>query len=296
MKAIQYIYSVLQYKHSQTLGEVLNIGVLIYVPSIKRLYFIYPQKLNRLRCTYPHLASEKTIKAYLRSFADKIQNLNKQSDIFIDFGLDKSLNFFAETELIPQDASTLQFTESKKGVEYTENVDKLIDDLFNSYLLAFESPIGHTNQVNEEAIISKYKGLLKEFDKEHKFEEIKNSNRLFYDFTIDVDEQKHFKFDVAWQNGSLNLVKPISFDVIKPETIINKAYRYFGQFTDLESYAQSHNYRFDLIIAKPQNRSLYKPYDAALELLHKPNNVKIVLDKDLPDYTKKTYEAIYSDD
>lgn len=295
MKAIQYIYSVLQYRHSQTLGEVLNIGVLVYVPSIKRLYFIYPEKLIRLRFTYPNL-SEKTIKAYLKSFAEKIHSLNERSELFIDYGLDKSLNFFAETELIPQDASTLQFTDSRKGLEFANNVDTLIRDLYNSYLLAFAESIGHTNQLNEDALLSKYKGLLKEFDKGHKSEIVKTSNRIYYDYTIDVDEQKHFKFDIAWQNGSLNLVKPISFDVIKADTIINKAYRYFGQFTDLEKYATTHNYRFDLLIAKPQDKHLYKAYDTALELLYKPDRVNIVLDKDLPDYTKKTYEAIYSDD
>lgn len=296
MKATQYIYSILQYKHSQALGEVLNIGVLVYVPSVKKLYFIHPEKLIRLRFAYPHLTSEKTIKAYLKSFTDKIHNLNKQSDIFIDFGLEKSLNYFAETELIPQDASSLQFTESRRGIEYTDNIELLIKQLYNSYLLAFESPIGHTSQINEEALISKYKSLLKTLDTENNGELIKNSKRFFYDYVLDVDSQKHFKFDVAWQNGTLNLVKPISFDVIKPETIINKAYRYFGQFTDLEGYAKSKNYRFDLIIAKPQDKSLYKSYDTALELLHKPDNVKIVLDKDLPDYTQKTYEAVYSDD
>lgn len=293
MTPISYIYSTLKYEHSQVLGEVLNVGILVYVPGIKQLQFVYPEKLARLRFAYPNV-SERTLKGYLKSFSEKISLLNQKAELFADYQLEESLDKFIEIELLPKDSSSLQFSKSKKGITYTKDLNQIIKHLYSFYLLAFNSDEHGNSQIDETTLLTKYKNLLKELSTN--VIEIKDNRNFFIDYTVNLSEEKKFKFDVAWKNDSLNLVRPISFDLVKPEAILNKAYRFFGQFIDLETIADNNNYRFDLIIANPQKPELSKAFDSAVDLLKKPSHVKLIFEKELPDYTQKTLEAINQPD
>ena len=44
-----YIYSVLQYKHSEFTGEAVNIGVLLFWPETNSIYFDYSKNLSRIK-------------------------------------------------------------------------------------------------------------------------------------------------------------------------------------------------------------------------------------------------------
>ena len=72
-----FTYALLQYHHSQVLGEVLNIGLVVYFPDHNKLDFIYPNKLIRLKFAYPDVP-EKTIKSYFKYFQSRVDELNKQ--------------------------------------------------------------------------------------------------------------------------------------------------------------------------------------------------------------------------
>jgi hypothetical protein len=46
------IYSILQYKHSLALGEILNVGILFYFPEEKQFEFALGDA-SRLKAIYP---------------------------------------------------------------------------------------------------------------------------------------------------------------------------------------------------------------------------------------------------
>jgi hypothetical protein len=97
---------------------------------------------------------------------------------------------------------------------------------------------------------------------------------------------------VAWNEGQeLHLVKPVSFDLARQDTIDRKAYQYYGRFTDLEDFAESKNYQFDVILAKPKSKSLFNAYDNAVRLLEKPKKVHLVEFDELTSYSKATVES-----
>ncbi len=112
---------------------------------------------------------------------------------------------------------------------------------------------------------------------------------LFFDYSIKPNEASTINFDVAWKSGSsLHLVKPVSFDLVRSETITKKAYQYSGQFLDLDTYAVKNNAQFDVILAKPKLRSLFKAYDNAIRILNRPERVKIIEQDKLDEYSKTT--------
>lgn len=283
-----YTYSLLQYRHSQVLGEVLNVGLLVYFPSKCRLVFLCPDKLIRLKFTYPNVP-EKTIKVYFKAFEERISKLNVTPELFAGLELDNSFGKFISKEFLPEDSSALQFGEIKKGIQYLENHELICNQLYNLYFSVFEHHISNYNRIDENHLLSKYKNLIKDLGKESY---TKENKRLYFDYKITPKEGESFKFDIGWKNGSLNLVKPVSFDVSRNETIQSKAYKFYGQFLDLEDYAAQENIRFDLLIAKPKKKELFKTFDNAIALLNKPKRVELIEQDNLEDYSIKTVKAL----
>ena len=87
-------------------------------------------------------------------------------------------------------------------------------------------------------------------------------------------------------------MKPVSFDLKLEQSINEKATLNVGQFAVLRPYAEMNNARFDVLVARPKDRKLYKPYDQAVRLLSTQPHVKIVEEEHLEDYSEKTAEAL----
>lgn len=286
MSANIYQYGLLQYHHSQMLGEVMNIGLIVYFPTHQHLAFLYPEKLIRLRFAYT-VIPEKTIKGYFRYFSKRVGEFNSKPQLFDSQGIDQSLQAFVESEFIPSDSSALQFGNYRTSVLYTENIDHIKTQLYNLYFSVFDYQEGVTKRIDESHLLSKYRKFLKQYSGDDF--SIANDSRFALDYTVEPRPATTVKFDVAWRSKkSLHLVKPVSFDLSRQDVITRKAYQYYGQFLDLEEVAAEKDYSFDVLLAKPRSRSLFKTYDNAVRLLEKPNRVKLVEQAELEDYSKSS--------
>lgn len=281
-----FTYALLQYRHSQILGEVLNIGLLAFFPIEQKLVFIYPEKLIRLRFAYPNLP-EKTIKSYLRYFEDKVSQLNLHPNFFSNKYLEHSLERLLNEEFLAPDSSALQFGNFKTAVLYTNDAQKIVDQLYNLYFSVFQVSDTHTGRVDESILLKKYTNYLKSLLPSDKL--LKDTKGVFLDYAVNNNDHASLKFEIAWKAANnLHLVKPISFDLLKADSINRKAYQYFGQFADLQDTAESNNYLFDVILAKPKKKGLAKAYDNAIRLLEKPARVKLIEQDGLDQYAKDT--------
>jgi hypothetical protein len=267
---------------------VLNVGLLAYFPGKCRLAFLCPDKLIRLKFTYPNVP-EKTIKLYFKAFEEKIGKLNATPELFAGLELDNAFEKFISKEFLSEDSSALQFGEIKKGVQYIDDYKLICNQLYNLYFSVFEHHISNYNRIDESHLLTKYKNLIKDLGRESY---TKENKRLYFDYKISPKEGESFKFDIGWKNDTLNLVKPVSFDVARNETIQSKAYKYYGQFLDLEDFAAQNNIRFDLLIAKPKKKELFKTFDNAIALLNKPKRVELIEQEGLSDYSIKTVNAL----
>lgn len=281
-----FTYALLQYRHSQILGEVLNIGLLAFFPIEQKLIFIHPEKLIRLRFAYPNLP-EKTIKSYLRYFEDKVNQLNLQPNFFSNKYLEHSLERLLNEEFLAPDSSALQFGNFKTAVLYSNDTQKIIDQLYNLYFSVFQVSDTHTGRVDESILLKKYTTYLRSLLPSDKL--LKDTKGVFLDYAVNNNDHASLKFEIAWKAANnLHLVKPISFDLLKADSINRKAYQYFGQFADLQDTAESNNYLFDVILAKPKKKGLVKAYDNAIRLLEKPNRVSLIEHDNLNQYAKDT--------
>lgn len=73
---------------------------------------------------------------------------------------------------------------------------------------------------------------------------------------------------------------------------VRKHYRFYGQFTDLESYANDHKIRFDVILSKPHSRALSPAYQTPLRLLTSLKMLKVEDDR-LSKYAKQILNNLF---
>lgn len=288
-----FSYVLVQYHHSQILGEVLNIGLFAYFPKHNQIKFLYPEKLIRLKYAYPN-AQEKTLKSYLKHFETRVNELNLNPEIFTHFDLNESLLKFLHSEFLPSDSTALQLGTLRKSIVYTPDLNKITNQLYNLYFSVFQHQENVVNRIDEYSLLLKYKKLFEELTRNSSIE--LNEDHIRFDYEVEQTTGNIFKFDIAWKDKSqLHLIKPISFDLRKPDAITGKAYRYCGEFIDLEEYASDHKINFDLLLSKPQDQSLFRNYDDAIRILSRPKHVNLVEYEELSDYAKLTAQALLFD-
>jgi len=288
MKNNFYKYSILRYKHSPFLGESINIGLLIYFSNTCNFSFSYSKNLSRIKYIYDNVP-EKTIKEYLKQIDRKLQSIRVSDDLFHLIEID-DLSTFISKNILSKDSTVLQFTECKKYPQNDLQNDFVEQILLKKHLIDDIKP--NLAQPKEPQLLQEFYGYLKGLD----FEKInREKKRFFTDYTLKNETGNEFKFDYAWQNGTLNLVKPISFDLKESKSIAEKAYRNFGQFYDLQDEAQKNNLRYDLIVGKPSSKHLFREYDHALNLLSNINHAKVIVEDEIKQYSLKAINAITED-
>lgn len=278
-------YTLLQYQHSLLLGERLNIGLLVIFPHLKKLYFRHPANLKRVKAVYPQVP-EQLLKSYFQGFIRKAELLNRKPELFSGYRLENDPVGFLNSEFLIADDSALQFSTTRTSVQFSPSPEVVVNQLYQLHLGLYEAEEEPKGQHNEAYLSLQYKKLIREQNPEL------FSRKLIRENHVIEKLGNHYQFDYAWQNGTFNLVKPVSFDLLKPESIVNKATRYFGEFTLLEEEADTQNLRFDVLLAKPRLHQLFKSYDNALKLLEKPRHVKLVEETDLTDYSQLTLESL----
>ncbi len=273
-------YCPLQYHYNSASGEVLNVGLLVLFPDQQKIAFVYPEKLNRLKAAYPNSVAERTLKAFFKGISGKVMTLNRQPEIFNDYR-NRPLDFI-DNEILIRDASSLQFGEIKTGLLYTEDLKHIVEQLKNLYLSLYDLDEEETPKHTEEFIIKTYRNLIKE-----------GNGQLFATKKITENVQiGDYTFPFAWQNGTYNVVNPVSLDLKRPESIIRKATLNFGKITILESDLRQENTHFDVLLAKPKQRALIKSYEEAINILSKLKTARIWQEDQIEEYSNKTLKAL----
>lgn len=282
-----YIYNVLQYKHSEFAEEAVNIGVLLYWPETNDFIFKYSKNLIRVKNLYKNF-SEKIILEYLKILENKCLKISSSKTTL--FSLNSLLEYdeFIATQFLFNNNNALQFTNSIKSINYFENPEDVLFNLIDRYFIH--------NDFCKEIKIQKEAVVLRNFNNTLEslgLSQINNIEKKYIKNKIVTNETGNkIKFDIAWKNGSLNLIKPINFDLNDQKTIADKSYKNYGLFTDLENEAIENNYRYDLMVLRPQNSLFYKDYDHAIKLLSNLKKTKIVEESGFETYAQEAYTKL----
>jgi hypothetical protein len=280
-----FVTAILQYHHSIAVGEVMNVGVLLIFPAQRKLSLLYPSSLHRLTEAYPNVP-QKVLKDYFKGMSNRIAKLNqKQPEELATLADPTKARQFIANELLAEDSSVLQFGSVRLAVLYTDELAQIEQRYRNQYL-AYYQPETVIGKKDDAFLLKGYKDRLRANYLD--INELVDLKLVHNKFKIDINDQRSFSFDFAWQNGSTNIVVPLSFDLQRKESILRKATLHFGTFFLLKDEVERNNYRLDVLVGKPQNPALSKPYDEALVILGTANNVAIIEETGIDQYSAKT--------
>lgn len=239
--------------------------------------------MGRIRKLYPKFA-EKTIRSYFKGIAARTNQLSKQQEIFANYA--EHPRQLIDNEILIRDSTALQFGELKTSVLYTDDLAAISDQFYKLYLSFYDE--------DEHKVRHDESYLLKEYQKRLQRSLAGLLSREAFERPLTVKPEGtnfSYQFAFGWQNGSYNLVKPVSFDLKLEQSITDKATLNVGQFTVLRPYAEQRNTRFDVLVARPKDQGLYKPYEQAVQLLAELPHVEIVEEDQLDSYSEKTAAA-----
>jgi len=275
-----FTYSVLQYKHSLALGEILNVGILFYFPDDGCFEFVNGDG-SRVKSVYPDF-DNSLFNGYLKTIQTKVKN---KIDLFRQSPSVAEFEAFIEKHILAEDAAGLIFREPVQVrnvfIDNRQAVDAYSQLLLPGIIVV--KPI--VTRHNENYILKEFNGYITEKDKtvENKFAR----NEL-----VEAGKFK-VRFDLAWENKTKNYIKPISFDLSDETQIGNKSFQYSGLINALLQTNLTKKTRFDFLISSPQEATLQQPFQNALDILDSTKgNKKLITEDQWESYSEQLIAEI----
>lgn len=173
---------------------------------------------------------------------------------------------------------------------YTEQIDLVCRNLSEVFFGVYDQDEEEYGKKDNSWLASQYRKYLRERDSD-----VFRSKKVREGYVANYHDRQ-YKFEFAWQNHTFNLVKTVSLDLKLPDSIQRKGEQFFGQFFLLNDFAVQEHARFDLLLARPSSRQLFRAYDRAVEDILRAGNVQIIEEDKLPEYAERTVtELDFSD-
>jgi hypothetical protein len=276
MQLKPFQYTVLTFRPAPLQDERVTIGLFFLFPEDSRIEFLAPLHLQRLKSLYPD-TNINLLRSYLHSFRSQVRKI-EQRNLFTEGSPERLL----EKEFRLPDADGFFVSEWKSGFYLT--VESLLEKFQREHFsFCAEEADGRDS---EKRMAQRFHELLKE-DRARELFFLQNRGL--------ANPQASIMFDFAWQNGTINLVKTLDFDLKAPELILEKSTRWFGLLTQLESEIELRSAKVDLILARPQSTdpAILDAFDSAYELLASLKVVdKLKLDHQLQHYAKYALDSV----
>ncbi len=273
-------YSILQYKHSLVLGEILNVGILFYFHDTNKFEFAVGDA-TRLKAIYPHF-DNSLFNGYIKTIENK---LNSNTKLFSGYPSINSFGDYLHKNILAIDAAGYVFAEPQQVRNIFADNRTVVNEYAKLLLPGINVNKPHKIKHNEQYLLTRFKGyLLKDYKDV--------VDKLNKDVSLRTNHYNH-KFDFQWQGSTQNYIKPVSFDLLNENEILNKAFLYSAYLDDL-SKNYDKTYSFDFLIAKPQDLSLSNTFNNALDILESTKATKkLIRENEFDKYSQTILTELY---
>lgn len=277
-----FTYSLLQYRYSAALQESLNIGLVFHFPSEGKFHFVAGD-INRIKTVYPNF-DRSLISQYIKQIEKGVE---KPNNLFENLSEPSIFREYLQLNLLRRDDTALQFTEPTKVINTYSTSLEAVSAYSKLLLLNVTSKEQPPVRKNEQYVIRSFTQLVSKINKEAE-------QKLKQPHTLKAESGFPLNFDYSWQNGTLNLIKPLSFDVVDQNTIIDKTEKFIGIFNIFGKKAKQNNQRLDILITPPQNQQLFDVYQNALEELRRDydDSKRLITENNFEEYAQETIEYL----
>lgn len=270
MKA--YNYTILRYRRSKSAGELVNIGLLMMVPDDRQGYrFVNPNfgRLSKFFGDFDGEGYKTMVREFIARIDAELQVLQPQPQSALpqvgSFQLPTTPDIKSlRTTIVAGSESCFQWSSIRGGVH--PHPEARFQELIEEFLLRHQKNEAR-QRIDEAALISRVEKTLED----QPYREQLTSKRL---------RGKHHtehEFPVSWTNGVTHVLDGISFDLLKPSAIENRAHKWCGMLHNLNN---NEDFQFIGVTAPPPTRDLFNAYERAKKLIGEMEETRDIVDID----------------
>lgn len=271
-----YSFSVLRYIHDIVTGEFINVGVVLYAPKVRFLSAICTPRYGRLTRMFSNVDGD-----HFRQVSRYIQaRLEEEGErLATELPFDKLplgvLEFTAK--ILPIDDSSLQFSPAGYGI--AENLQETLEKLYNRYVEQYyDRPERHSR--SDEDIWKVFKKSLEE-------------KRILGNLKPHqiVGNNYDYEFKYCWQNQKWHIHEPVSFDLIEPASITDKANGWLGRIMSLNDGGEQ--FKLNILLGAPQDDRLKAAFVKAQNIMNRmPCEHEFIKEDEAEDFAENLRKEI----
>lgn len=270
-----YSTIILRYVHDVVTGEFANIGVVLYAPDQRLLEARFSTSYERLNAIFLKI-DHQHFRALMRYLANRFEELGAE----LRDGLKiPPVNALADMvkQILPADDSSLQW--SPQGGGFTDDPAKTLEETYKRLVERYIAGAEQVSRADEE-IAKPFKARL---------------GRMAEKLAIKRIETRDYQYDFefAWKNDIWHLYEPVSFDLVNPDSIREKANRWLGRGVALDDSTEK--FKIHFLLGEPHQPGTGAAFENALHLLDKiPVAKELIREKDMDGFARRVVGEIAS--
>jgi len=252
MTGYPYTYTILRYVHDTSTGEFANVGVVLSSPKAHYATAILRPTYGRLSKMFPGFDGEH-FRAVIRHLQSRFEEIADRVRHEMDLG-QKPANAqeMAFAVIAPDDSS---FQWSPMGSGLAADLAATAESVYERMVERHDEPQKNLSRSDE--------AIWKTFKK--RFEEKQILSRFGTKIIAVQDDEVEFTH--AWKNQQWHCMETLSFDLMQPQSIKDKAHSWLGRMTSVKDSPDK--FRVYFLVGEPQLEASKRVFEQALNVLHK---------------------------
>jgi hypothetical protein len=250
---LSYSYTVLKYRHDPVAEEVLNVGVVLYVPDCGQIGVLYDRRYGRLSQTFAHFDGN-LYRSVLRRLEDALAAIAKP--------LSEGLYQVDERDKFRDVGTILRAAWPDQGLSYfsgralpglTEDPEAELKELYDRFVVSQQDPRDATERFDDRSLWDQFRALLTP----------RGIEAVLQPKTLGSAE---VEFEHAYKNEKWHVIEPVSLDYAHASDIKERALLAFGKAAAVKDDEELAS--ITVIVGQPRRQTEQKPFLDALRLLH----------------------------
>ena len=257
-----YHFAILRYVHDVSTEEFVNIGVAMWIPDRAKLLFRVNERFGRLSGFFKNIDGP--------SYRQMVRNLKCS---FQEVATVHQKNAAGQPSeifhaIVREDASCFQWSRLMSGI--SQDAERRFEELFEEFVTFHESSMAHQRRSDAEMWA----------DVDHLLKVNHLDKHVQYGVRIEA-RNYDYSFRMGWNNGTRQVLEPISFALKKPAGIVDKANTWSGRLFHL---SKSNNFGLTAVIAQPDDDNM-EAFNDGWEILKGARSIrKIITEDEVDDY------------
>jgi hypothetical protein len=271
-----YSFSVLRYIHDPVTQEFANVGIVLYSKEANYVDAKCTTSYARLSRIFTTIDGNRfrQITRFLEGRVHAIgQSIRSQLRFEDMLPMETLLS-----SVLPPDDSAFQF--SPVGVGLSKDLDKTLSELFDRFVERYSG--NASPKRDDEDVWKVFRGPL----------ERRNVASKLTPKTI-VAPNYEYEFEHSWKNESWHLYEPVSFDLVDPGSILDKANRWVGRATSLADSKEP--FKIHMLIGETRESGLRNTFIKAQNILNKmPGKKELIKENEAEAFAEELAGEIQS--